>query len=198
MRTSICKILLLAVAVLSARTVLAKTGQEFARLYEDLPFNMPRVSRPAIPQRTVLLTDFGGVGDGQTLNTQAFAKAIGHLSRLGGGHLVVPEGLWLTGPIGLESNIDLHIRSNAVIMMVADRRQYPMVDGDYGGRPTRKHQSPVYARGQRNISITGGGIIDGNGDYWRMVKKDKMTPAQWNKIIASGGIVKGNTWYPTE
>ena len=199
MKINIRQFLLLGVGVLLAQpSVSAKNEQEFARLYEGLPFNMPLVSRPIIPQRTVLLTDFGGVGDGQTLNTQAFALAIKHLSKQGGGHLVVPEGLWLTGPIGLESNIDLHIKSNAVIMMVADRKQYPMVDGDYGGRATRKHQSPIYARGKRNISITGGGVIDGNGDYWRMVKKDKMTPGQWNKIIASGGIVKGNTWYPTE
>ena len=175
-----------------------KTNREFDYLYKDIPFEMPIVSRPTIPNYTVSLTDFGGVGDGMALNTQAFADAIRHLSEQGGGHLAVPEGLWLTGPIGLESNIDLHVKTNAVIVMVADRTQFPMVDGDYGGRATRKHQSPIHARGKQNISITGGGIIDGNGDYWRMVKKDKMTPGQWNRIIASGGIVKGNTWYPTE
>lgn len=173
-------------------------NDEFSYLYEGVPFDMPVVSRPVIPEYSVLLTDFGAVGDGQTLNTQAFADAIKHLVERGGGHLIVPEGLWLTGPIGLESNIDLHIKSNAVVVMVADRTQYPMVEGDYGGKATRRHQSPIYARGKRNISITGGGIIDGNGDYWRMVKKFKMTPGQWDKIISSGGIVKGNTWYPTE
>ena len=176
----------------------ANTATEFASLYKALPFEMPVVTRPAIPKYSVRLTDFGGVGDGQTLNTQAFADAMKHLSSKGGGHLIVPDGLWLTGPIGLESNTDLHIEKNAVIVMVADRSHYPIVDGDYGGRPTRKHQSPIYARGKRNISITGGGIIDGNGDYWRMVKKNLMTEGQWNKIVSSGGIVKGNTWYPTE
>lgn len=195
----ICRIFLLWIATFSIQmSASAKTEQEFVRLYEGVPFDMPLVSRPVIPKYTVSLTDFGGVGDGQTLNTQVFTNAIQHLTKHGGGHLIVPEGLWLTGPIGLESNIDLHIKSNAVILMVADRTQYPIVDGDYGGKPTRRYQSPIYARGKRNISITGGGIIDGNGDYWRMVKKDKMTPGQWNKIIASGGIVKGNTWYPTE
>lgn len=176
----------------------AKKGYEFDYLYKGLPFEMPLVSRPAIPKYTISVTDFGGVGDGQTLNTQAFSDAICHLSERGGGHLIVPEGLWLTGPIGLESNIDLHIVSNAVVMMVADRTHFPIVESDYGGKSTRRHQSPIYARGKRNISITGGGMIDGNGDYWRMVKKDKMTPSQWNKIISSGGIVNGNTWYPTE
>ena len=187
-------VLCLAAPVSSAR------GYEFDYLYKDLPFEMPVVSRPVIPKYTVRLTDFGGVGDGQTLNTEAFAKAMAHLASRGGGHLVVPEGLWLTGPIGLESNTDLHIESNAVIVMVADRTQYPIVDADYAGSPTRRHQSPVYARGMRNISITGGGVIDGNGDYWRMVKKYLMTENQWNKVIASGGVLSedGKTWYPTE
>lgn len=195
----ICQKILSCIAILCVLTsASAKSGHEFAYLYKGAPFEMPIVSRPVIPQYSVVLTEFGGVGDGHALNTEAFANAIQHLRKRGGGHLIVPEGLWLTGPIGLESNIDLHILSNAVIMMVADRTQYPMVDGDYGGKATRRHQSPIYARGKRNISITGGGIIDGNGDYWRMVKKDKMTVNQWNKIIASGGVLKGNTWYPTE
>ncbi|MBQ9357189.1 MAG: endo-1,4-beta-xylanase [Prevotella sp.] len=193
------RILFLCIVTACFHTVApAKKTYEFEYLYRELPFEMSAVQRPSIPRYSVSLTDFGGRGDGMQLNTQAFADAISHLSERGGGHLVVPEGLWLTGPIGLESNIDLHVKPGAVIMMVADRTQYPIVEGDYGGKATLRHQSPIHARGKRNISITGGGIIDGNGDYWRMVKKDKMTPGQWNSIVASGGIVRGNTWYPTE
>lgn len=104
------------------------------------------------------------------------------LHRTGGaGHLVVPNGLSLTRPIGLESNIHLHVESRAVIMMVAHRTQYPIVHSHYGGSPTTPHQAPIHARGKPNISITGGGIIDGNGDYWRMVKKDKMTAGHRNQ-----------------
>ena len=54
-------------------------------LYRDLPFDMPRIALPAIPDRSVSLADFGGVGDGATLNTDAFARAISELERLGGG-----------------------------------------------------------------------------------------------------------------
>ena len=183
---------LLAVQAMSGRS------KEFDYLYKDLPFEMPNVTRPSIPKYTVSITDFGGVGDGQTLNTQAFKDAMDHLASKGGGHLIVPDGLWLTGPIGLESNVDLHIVPNAIIISVADRAQYPTVDAEYGGAPTRRHESPIHARGKRNISVTGGGIINGNGDYWRMVKKGKMTPEQWKKITESGGVLDGNTWYPTE
>ena len=59
-------------------------------VYVGLPFEMPRVELPSIPSRSVVLTDFGGVGDGVALNTEAFAQAIDHLARLGGGRLVVP------------------------------------------------------------------------------------------------------------
>ena len=53
----------------------------------------------------VNIKDFGGVGDGQTINTQAFKKAISALEKLGGGHLVVPEGIWMTGMISLKDII---------------------------------------------------------------------------------------------
>ena len=76
-----------------------ESDYEFAHLYNNLPFEMPRVTRPEIPDRRVCLTDFGAVGDGVTLNTEAFARAIDALAEQGGGHLDVPAGIWLTGPI---------------------------------------------------------------------------------------------------
>src|ERR1019366_252683 len=70
------------------------------------PFKMPTVPVPSFPERKVPITDFGAVGDGHTLNTAAFAKAIDACAQAGGGHVVVPAGLWLTGPIVLKSNVD--------------------------------------------------------------------------------------------
>jgi polygalacturonase len=62
-----------------------------------------------------------------------------------------------------------------------------------------RNQSPVSASGAVNIAITGYGIIDGNGDAWRMVKKDKLTASQWKKLLASGGVLTEDqkTWYPS-
>ena len=174
------------------------TGNGYSYLYNDLPFEMEAVTLPEIPDLSVDLRDFGAVGDGLTLNSEAFSKAISHLEAAGGGHLVVPDGIWLTGPITLKSNIDLHVTPDAVILFSPERDLYPIVETVFEGLDTRRCISPVNADGARNISITGGGTIDGSGDSWRQVKRSKMAPSQWKSLLLSGGFTnsKGDVWYP--
>nr|GMC76158.1 probable polygalacturonase [Ipomoea batatas]GME10691.1 probable polygalacturonase [Ipomoea batatas] len=65
------------------------------------------------------LTDFGGIGDGVTLNTAAFNRAILAISKLGkkgGGQLNVPPGFWLTAPFNLTSHMTLFLAQGAVIL----------------------------------------------------------------------------------
>ena len=171
---------------------------EFAYLYEDLPFDMEQVERPQIPAREADIRDFGGVGDGVTLNSEAFSKAIDFLANAGGGRLVVPKGVWLSGPITLKDNIDLHVRPDAILLFSTDRDLYPIVETVFEGLDTKRCISPINAVGARNIAITGGGTIDGNGDSWRQVKKSKIAPSQWKKLLESGGFTneKGDLWYP--
>lgn len=175
---------------------------EFENLYKDLPFKMERVQRPSIPSRCVSIPDFGGKGDGTTLNTEAFAKAVEALSAKGGGHLIVPEGIWLSGPIVFKDNIDLHLNKGAVILFSDDPMLYEVIDANFEGLDTRRCISPLYARDRRNISITGEGIIEGNGDSWRLLKKDKLTASQWKNHLAKypQGVVSkdGKVWYPDE
>ena len=189
---------LAALLILSNLLISCGSDYEFAYLYKDLPFEMGKVRRPQIPPREVDIRDFGGVGDGVTLNSDAFAKAIAALSELGGGRLVVPTGVWLTGPITLVDNIDLHVRPDAVLLFSTDRDLYPIVETVFEGLDTRRCLSPINADGAKNIAITGGGTIDGNGDSWRQVKKSKMAPSQWKELLAGGGFTneKGNVWYP--
>lgn len=69
------------------------------------------------------LTDFGGVGDGVTLNTEAFERAIFAISKLGkkGGQLNVPPGNWLTAPFNLTSHMTLFLAEGAAILGVQVR-----------------------------------------------------------------------------
>lgn len=190
-RIAVCIIASIAIAS-------CNSGYEFAYLYEDLPFEMEQVKRPQIPVREVDIRDFGGIGDGVTLNSEAFAKAIDALTEAGGGRLVVPTGVWLSGPITLKDNIDLHIRPDAVLLFSTDRDLYPIVETVFEGLDTKRCISPINAVGAKNIAITGGGTIDGNGDSWRQVKKSKIAPSQWKKLLQSGGFIneKGDVWYP--
>ena len=129
-----------------------ESGYPFEALYEQVPFDMPRVELPSIPSREVTLSDFGGVGDGVTLNTEAFRKAIASLAEQGGGRLVVPEGIWRTGPIGLESHIELYVSKNAVIVFDPDQDLYPIIDTNFEGLDVRRCLSPLYATGAHTAS----------------------------------------------
>ena len=92
----------------------------YRKYTENLPFEMPEVKAPVIPDNKVCLKDFGADPTGISLCTDAFAKAVDALTAKGGGHLIVPAGVWLTGPIVLKSNIDLHLEIGAVIRFAAD------------------------------------------------------------------------------
>ena len=188
-------ILLLAAAAMSACCC---PNEGSKSVYADLPFDMPEVVLPSIPARSVSVADFGGVGDGMTLCTEAFAAAIDHLAQQGGGTVNVPDGIWFTGPIVLKDNIELHLANHAMILFSPDRSLYPLTEIIFEGLNTWRMQSPISARGVKNVAITGGGVIDGNGDHWRMVKKSKVTDSAWKKLVASGGVVDGSNWFPSE
>jgi len=78
-----------------------------------VPFKMSKIKRPSFPDRTIDIRDYGAVGDGVTMNTKAFATAISACAKKGGGRVLVPEGIWLSGAIHLKSNIELHIQKGA-------------------------------------------------------------------------------------
>ncbi|MBO6097461.1 MAG: glycoside hydrolase family 28 protein, partial [Bacteroidales bacterium] len=86
-----------------------------------------------IPSHEVVLTDFGACGDGESLCTEAFEQAFAKLEQLGGGRLIVPDGIWFTGPIGLKSHTELHLSDNAVIVFSADQDLYPIIATNFEG-----------------------------------------------------------------
>ncbi len=189
-------VLLLCIGMISCNG--KEPASPYAHLYENLPFEMPLLTPPTFPDYDVSLADFGGMGDGMFLNTAAFAEAISHLSQRGGGRLVVPAGVWFTGPIVLQSNINLHLEERAIILFSPNRELYPLVETSFEGLNTRRSQSPIWGKELENVAITGSGAIDGNGHYWRPLKKEKVTERQWEVAISRGGVFKRDDyWMPS-
>lgn len=165
-----------------------------------LPFTMPEIRVAAFPNFSVNISAFGAVGDGQTMNTKAFADAIQACGNAGGGLVVVPAGIWLTGPIQLASNINLHLERGALILFSRNRDDYPLIPFP---SPTSKNYlcaPPIYGYKLENVAITGDGVIDGSGEIWRPVKKEKCTENQWKRITSSGGAITedGKMWWPSK
>ena len=175
-------------------------GSDRSGLYEGLEFEMAVITDPVIPDFSVSITGFGAVGDGHTLNTQAFADAIDFVAGKGGGKIIVPRGIWHTGPIVLKSNINIHTEAGALIVFSKDKSLYPLIETSFEGLNTVRCLSPIYGKDLENIAFTGDGIFDGSGDAWRFVKRSKLTASQWKELVASGGVTdeKGNNWYPSE
>jgi polygalacturonase len=169
-------------------------------LYKGVEFDMPRVKEPEIPGYSVKITDFGAVSGGLAVNTKAFADAIDAVSGKGGGRVIIPPGIWLTGPVILKSNLDLHTESGAIVLFSKDKDLYPLVETSFEGLNTWRCLSPLTGKDLENIAFTGEGVWDGSGDAWRHVKKEKLTESQWKKLVSSGGCLndKKNEWYPSE
>ena len=187
------RILITALMLLSALTSMAQT--DYGKYYENLPTEMPVPTLPSIPDNKVNLADFGAVGDGVTLNTEAISKAINQLSKMGGGHLIVPAGIWRTGLISLKDNIDLHLEKNAILMFSPDKKDLLKLKE---GKMDDKATPFINVSKRKNVSITGEGTIDGNGEWWRPVKRNKVSDTEWNVFKSMGGTVteKGDLWYP--
>ncbi len=113
--------------------------------------------------------DFGAVGDGKTLDHEAINKAIETATSEGGGQVLLPTGVYLCGSIRLKSNVDLHLSPGAKILAApAELKAYDESEVFGGpeyqdGGHTYFHNSLIWAEGQQNISITGRGMIDGDG-----------------------------------
>jgi len=185
------KFLIIALMLLLAGKV---SAQDYASYYKNLPVAMKQVAAPVIPSQRVSITDFGAVGDGETLCTDAFSKAMSKLAKAGGGHVDVPAGVWLTGAISMKDNIDLHLDRGAIIVFSPDKNLFvPEETKSF----TRCYPA-IRASKRKNISITGEGLIDGNGKYWRPVKRSKTSDTEWKEFQRMGGTVvdEGALWYP--
>ena len=161
--------------------------------------HLPVIQPPSFRADTFDIFRYGAKGDGVALNTTAINTAIDACSRKGGGVVLIPPGLWMTGPIVLKSGINLHVDRAAILQFSPDFSLYPIVAGNWEGHPSARCQSPISGVDLENVAITGTGIIDASGDAWRWISRDRLTESEWKKKVASGGVVTedSKTWFPS-
>ena len=134
-----------------------------------LPQILARIVPPTFPARDFDVTNYGAVGDGRADCSAAFRAAIAACTQAGGGHVVVPAGRFVTGPIHLASNVDLHVTRDATILFSRDTRQYlPAVLTRFEGTELMNYSPFIYALDCENVGVTGDGTLDGQADddHW--------------------------------
>jgi polygalacturonase len=146
-----------------------------------LPGILAAIRAPVFPDRDFPLSDFGAVADGATDATDAFRAAIDACHRAGGGRVLVPAGVFLTGPIRLKSNVDLHLAEGATVRFRREPEAYlPPVLTRFEGVELLGYSPLVYAYGETNVAITGKGTLDGQADaeHWWSWKRDGHPQSQ--------------------
>ncbi|RXK55895.1 glycoside hydrolase family 28 protein [Oleiharenicola lentus] len=136
---------------------------------------LARIVAPTFPARDFDVKTFGASPLGRFDAREAFAKAIAACTAAGGGRVVVPAPgvYYVEGPIHLASNVNLHIERGATIVFgVLPQSYLPVVLTRFEGTMLMGHSPRIYARGARNVAITGGGTIDGNGRDSLVVMRD--------------------------
>ncbi|CAM8997125.1 hypothetical protein QQ045_006180 [Rhodiola kirilowii] len=153
----------------------------------------------------ISILDFGGVGDGKTLNTKAFREAIyriEHLRRRGGTLLYIPPGVYLTESFDLTSRMTLYLAKDAVIKATQDTVHWPLIAPlpSYGRgreRPGWRYKSFLHGEGLHDVVITGeNGTIDGQGEiWWNMWRKQgalQYTRPNLVELMNSRNIIISN------
>jgi polygalacturonase len=140
---------------------------------------MPAVEPPSFPDRDFDVRSFGAVDDGLTLNTEAFRRAVDACHQEGGGLVRIPAGTWLSGPIHLRSGVNLHLDDGALVRFATDPAGYlPVVFTRWEGVECYNYSPLIYARDCENVAVSGGGVLDGQGQAWWHWKRLQQAAAK--------------------
>jgi polygalacturonase len=143
---------------------------------------LARIHPPVFPSRDFDITHFGASGDGKKNCTEAIAKAITACSQAGGGTVVVPAGVFLTGAIHLKSNVNLHLDGQATLRFSRDPKHYlPLVYTRWEGTECMNYSPFLYAFEQTNIGVSGTGTLDGQADCEHWWPWKAKTNCGWKK-----------------
>jgi len=149
--------------------------------WQSLPSILGRISPPSFLQKDYVITNYGADTNGMKDSSDAISRAISQCASSGGGHVIVPQGEFLTGPIHLESNIDLHLEKGAILKFSTDPKRYlPLVPTRFEGMDCMNYSPLVYAKDKTNIALSGEGTLDGQADAsnWLEWKKKTGTKSQ--------------------
>ena len=124
-------------------------------------------SVPKAGPHTFLVTEFGAVGDGRTISTTALQRALDACGQAGGGHVIVPPGTFLTGPLFLRSNLKLELMAGSVLLGHTKFDDYPTIQGRWEGNDRTVFASLLTGMDLENVTITGQGALNGQGQPWR-------------------------------
>ena len=134
------------------------------------------IKTPVFPDNTINIMDLGAVSDGETNNSEAIKKAIDSCSKIGGGKVIIPSGNFLTGPIELKSNVNLHLEEGANVLFSTNHKDYlPIVHTSFEGVELMNYSPLIRAYKQQNIAVTGKGTFNGqanNTNWWPWCGKD--------------------------
>jgi polygalacturonase len=143
------------------------------------PFAIPPIEVPKFPDRFFDVRHWGAVDDGTRSNAQAFGRAVETCHEAGGGVVFIPAGTWLTGPIHLRSNVNLHLEEGALVRFSTRSSDYlPAVFTRWEGVECYNYSPLIYAQDCENIAVTGAGTFDGQGQAWWHWKKLQQAAAQ--------------------
>jgi len=137
--------------------------------WDLVPGILSRIVAPKFRDRDFDITRYGARADASFDNTDAIHRAIQACSAAGGGRVVVPAGRFVTGPVHLVSNVNLHIARDATLAFTPDVAKYlPAVLTRFEGTELMGLSPLIYAFGQENVGVSGEGTLDGQADeqYW--------------------------------
>lgn len=163
---------------------------------------MFKVELPKFKENEYNILDFGAKEGGVESSTLAINEAINKCNKDGGGMVIIPRGLWKSGPIFLKSNVCLKLEDGAYVVFSKNKEEYPLYLGNWEGIERLRATSPINILECQNVAIVGNGIMDGSGDLWRGIKKWKVTDKEWNKLLEKSPYVlkmkETEVWYPTK